>query len=616
MCGFVGIHQLCHEPVSIDEAIASIKHRGPDSDGSCALPWGEGTLHLGHVRLSIIDPRADADQPMSDKTGRIWIAFNGEIYNYQELRRELEEEGVRFRTTSDTEVLLYLYDRRGIDFVQALKGMFAISLVDLNRQLLLLIRDRFGKKPLYYHHSGQRLIFSSEIKGILSQLPSRPDVDLQALRESLSLLAPLPPRTFFAGVRKLEAGHLMLVENGRIREPRRYYDPLDQLTTIAPEADWRQLLERQLIDAVRYRLVADVEVGVFLSGGLDSSLVTALYKELSPKRIHTFSIGYAAHRERYDETDHAQTVARHLGTEHHPLQVGERDFREVLDQLIYHLDEPINDPAAIPTFLLSRWVREHGIKVCLSGEGSDEIFLGYSVYQLLDRCYAQQWSIGDTAGAAGLFVSAKKADCFVRRRQRGEEPYRSIGEYFCLGETDVRGLLSPETLRNTTGPERWLDGLRRRFDGRDLEPLNWASYIDIKQWIAEVLMMKVDKMAMAHGLEVRVPFLDQQLVRFALALPVAVKTNKQLLKQVAEKYLPATIVGRRKKGFSSPFSEWLFEALGEEILTPIRKVNRQRNWFDDRALMTHFEQGRSGRNKHAIWGLFLIAKWCERYDMV
>lgn len=617
MCGFIGVlDKQGRNRGSIVDGLACIKHRGPDADGVQRLSVGESALQLGHVRLSIIDPRSTADQPMGDSSGRLWTAFNGEIYNYKALRAALEKEGVVFRTTSDTEVLLYLYQRRKDAFIEELLGMFSIVLVDLDRGRVLLARDRFGKKPLYYYQDADSFIFSSEIKGILSQLTHTPDVNLQAMRHTLSLLAPLPPDTFFSGIHKLEAGHMMVIENGRPAPVRRYYDPLDHLPPETPAQHHAETLEKHLIDSVRHRLVSDVEVGVFLSGGLDSSLVTALYGRLSDKKIHTFSIGYHSYEQRYDETEHASAVANHLGTAHHPLKVGPRDFLDALDEIVYHLDEPINDPAVIPTFLLSKWVKEHGIKVCLSGEGSDEIFMGYSVYELMRRCYLGKWDPNRPEIAKQIFVNADKAAGYVARLKSEQEPYRTIGEYFCLTEADIGALFQPEVLTSTTGAIPTIEGLARRFAKSGIDRLNWTSYIDLKHWIAEVLMMKVDKMAMAHGVEVRVPFLDHRLVQFAFSLPVEAKMGKRLVKQTAAAYLPSQIIERRKKGFSSPFSEWFFNELGTEILAQIRKVNRVRNWFRDDALVYHFEQGKKGRNKHAIWGLYLIAKWCERYAMV
>ena len=616
MCGFIGISDTRERPKEAFAAsLQTIKHRGPDADGIRTLRMGENTLSLGHVRLSIIDPQAASDQPMGDAAGQLWIVFNGEIYNYKALRDELKTQGVQFRTGSDTEVLLHLYRHRGDDFVQDLIGMFSMAVVDLAQNRILLARDRFGKKPLYYSRCGDKLIFASEIKAVLRELPHTPDVNLSAMRHAMSLLAPLPPDTFFKDISKLAAGHLMVVENGK-QVVRRYYDPLEHLTSPTPDQMTPETLESLLMDSVRHRLVSDVEVGVFLSGGLDSSLVTALYSRLSGNKIHTFSIGYDSHKQRYDETDHANEVAKHLGTEHHPLIVGPHDFLEALDSIVYHLDEPINDPASIPTFLLSRWVNSHGIKVCLSGEGSDEIFLGYSVYELLRRCYRDEWEPSRADIAQQIFVNADMGRTYVDRLSSGNEPYRTIGEYFCLTETEVQQLLQPEVLQATTDPMSTLDSHAQDFKNSDLDQINWPSYIDLKHWISEVLMMKVDKTAMAHAVEVRVPFLDHRVVQYAFSLPPEVKMGKRLLKQTAAPYLPPHIIERRKKGFSSPFSEWFFNELGNEILATIRKVNRTRNWFRDDALETHFERGRQGRNKHAIWGLYLIAKWCERYAMV
>ncbi|MFP5212707.1 MAG: asparagine synthase (glutamine-hydrolyzing) [Acidobacteriota bacterium] len=613
MCGFIGVvgGQVA-DPLGL---IASIGHRGPDDCGY----YSDGDVFLGHARLSILDLSSKGRQPMTDADGGVRIVFNGEIYNFLSLRKELQARGVRFKSNTDTETLIYLYKELGVGFFHRLNGMFALAIHDTVNRRVVLARDRFGKKPLYYCMDKGKLVFASEIKAILKALDRKPGLNITALRQYLAYLAPLPPHTFFEGVWKLEAGHRLIYENGAIKAVEQYYDPLTSPpVAVMDREEALEAVRRTLFDAVRSRLVSDVEVGVLLSGGLDSSLISAIYKEVSSRRLHTFSIGYEEHRNRYDELDFARITASHLGLEHHPLIASRKDFVRVLEDVVFHLDEPINDPAAVPTFLLAEWINSHGVKVCLSGEGSDELFLGYSLYEAVRPFYG----LGPVGGGDYVLPSGgMQKEAYRRRAASGREVYRSIGEFFGLDDHGKNYLLSGGADEN----ESW-DYVRKHFDAfmkwsdrfspGAYDPTKWCSYIDLKVWIAEVLMMKVDKMSMAHGLEVRAPFLDRDLVELALAIPTPLLMDKALLRAIAADCLPDSIVARRKKGFSSPFLEWLYDEYGDDILSAVRKVNRQLGLFRDDALEYYFNEGRQGNCKHVIWGLYVFARWCDVYDLV
>ncbi|MHC1729399.1 MAG: asparagine synthase (glutamine-hydrolyzing) [Syntrophobacteraceae bacterium] len=618
MCGFIGV-----KGKRIDNAaglVDILKHRGPDDSGY----FQKDDLFLGHVRLAIQDVSENGRQPMCDCDEEVRIIFNGEIYNFHEIRRELEEKGVRFKSQTDTEVLIYLYRLYGIAFLNRLRGMFAFAIIDTQKERIILARDRFGKKPLYYCCRDGAFIFSSEIKAILKALPSKPEIDTVALGQYLSYLAALPPRTFFKGIHKLEAGYYLIYEKGEIKEHKQYYDPLRGVAGCCDSQSAQERISETLLESVRHRLVSDVEVGVFLSGGLDSSLLTALYQEISPRRVHTFSIGYDDYRKRYDELDFAQLASSHLDTEHHPLVVCQDDFVQALEEVIYHLDEPVNDPAAIPTYLLAKWVRDNGIKVCLSGEGSDELFLGYSIYpQILEYCGLT----GDTGNGTGpdpvpLPVGCFKDEEYLRRACTKLPVYRTIGEFFALDDSQKNRIMVERALPDASweGIAKYSDafaGYRlTHADSALTDVLKWCSYIDLKVWIPEVLMMKVDKMAMAHGVEVRAPFLDHDLVELAFSIPSGLLLDKAPLRTIAAAYLPPEISGRRKKGFSSPFLEWFYSEYGDEILLTVQRVNRKLGLFRDEGLSYFFEQGKQGACKHVIWGLYLFARWCEAYDMV
>lgn len=580
MCGIIGANRI---PVSPETLLRRLFHRGPDHQGYLCK---EGNF-FGHVRLSIIDPYPEAHQPMC--MDGVILLFNGEIYNFEELKRKHHLTCI---TRSDTEVILRMYHKYGVGALEYIEGMFAFALYDERERKWICARDRFGKKPFYYRFHGGNFYFSSEIKGVLAQLSGKPSLNLQALWEYLAFQSPLDNHTFFEGIFKLPAGHYLILENDKLRTEC-YYD-LDGILL-------RPMSEEQVIDdidtllkeSIERRLVGNSDIAALLSGGLDSSLVSALYARQSGRRIHTFSIGYDEHS-RYCELGYAREAAEQIGSFHHELRVSRNTYLDAIENVLEHLDEPMSDSAAIPTYLLSHFVHEHGFKVCLSGEGSDESFLGYTHYEPILK------KMEGAPHHPGGFLLTKEWE-YDRRLYENEPLYRSAGETFTAHQ--LRQLQAVE--------QPWLEWqIQSSYKG-----VQWLTYIDFKLWIAEVLMTKVDRMSMAHSLELRAPFLDRTLVEYMLGVdPVLKRGNmsKALLKKVAEPYLSESIIHRPKKGFSSPYIEWIFEGYGEGVEGIIRDVNRDLGIFDDTFIRFLVREGREGRLKQHLYALYLFAKWYKK----
>ena len=615
MCGIFGViekskvdkKKACH-------ALNLLSHRGPDNT---SFFWSNG-IFLGHTRLSILDLSEKANQPM--KFGNLIIVYNGEIYNHLELREKYLKD-YEFKTSSDTETLLYLYHKLGRKCLHLLNGMFSFAIYDRVNKKIELFRDRFGKKPLYFCKKGDLFIFSSEIKSILYYLPNIPEINKKAFMEYLTFWAPLPDETFYKEIRKLPAGFYLSysLRERRIADYNSYYElPLktDHSIFSKTKEDLINETENLLLSSVNYRLLSDVEVGAFLSGGIDSSLVVSMYSTLSDKKIRTFSIGYSEHK-RYDELNYAELVAEKVGTEHTSIVVTKEDFIEASERILDFLDEPVSDPACIPTYILSQKVKEEEIKVILTGEGSDEIFLGYDNYFKVLDFYLLQNSLDKNLKEKLLGYHEKQRNLtreweFFRRAFSDEIIYRSNGENF----TDFQKVC---LLREVLKPEKFSsqEVLYSKFPAiKSISNFSLLlSFIDLKVWIAEVLMTKLDRMTMAHSVEARAPFLDYRLVEFVLRIPQELRlgnTTKALLKPIAEKYLPHSIVYRKKKGFSSPFLEWYYDVYGKEILVRLKRMNDELGWFKKDFLEFLFSEGQKGHFKLHMWSLILFEKWFSK----
>ena len=593
---------------------AAIRHRGPDDQGIHV----EGGVALGMRRLSIID-LATGRQPIHNEDRTVWVVFNGEIYNYAALRADLEGRGHRFYTSSDTETIVHAYDEWGEDAFGRLRGMFAIALWDRRRRALLLARDRVGIKPLHYAALGDRLYFGSEIKAILAGSACTPAIDLEALDHYLSFLYTPRDASIFAGIRKLPPGHFLRWQDGTATVHRYWRLPAAEHAP-ASDADAVDALRTVLGEAVQSHLMSEVPLGAFLSGGVDSSLVVGLMARASSRPVKTFSIGFD--EPQYDELEHARAVARHFGTEHHEFVV-RPDALAILDDLVAHFDEPFGDSSAIPTWYVSEMARRH-VTVVLSGDGGDELFGGYDRYFPHPRVAAfDRWAPpGSRAVAAWTWpwlphgASGKNFLRRVARDARG----RYLDEIGFFQPDEKGALLSGDVRRRLNGAdaEARMSAHFERF--RHLPWHAQMMHVDFETYLPEDILVKVDRMSMAHSIESRVPLLDNEVVEFAARLPARCKirdgTRKHILKEAASGLLPAGILARRKQGFGVPVGVWFrgnLRDLFSDVLLSARA--RQRGYFERRFVERLVREHVTGRRDHTLrlWGLVVFELWHQQY---
>jgi asparagine synthase (glutamine-hydrolysing) len=599
-----------------------IVHRGPDQEGFFCTDG----MSLGFRRLSIIDLSENGSQPMFNEDNTVCLVFNGEIYNFQELRALLEARGHRFRSHTDSEVILHGYEEYGIDVVNHLRGMFGFALYDTARKRLLLARDRIGIKPLYYTEQNGRLVFGSEIKSILQDPGVERRVNHQALYDYLGFEFVPSPETMFAGISKLPAGHLLVWENGRA-EVTRYWDL--SFRPAAPMPSFGEAVEQlraHLDAAVKSHLVADVPLGVFLSGGLDSSCLVALMRRHISGPLKTFTIGYED--KTFSELDYAQIVADHCQTEHRVLRLDSLKPAYV-EETLYHLDEPMTDLSTVPLYLLCKQAREH-VTVCLSGEGADESFAGYdrfkasrlnsSYFNLLPRVVRQQLVgrmarlLPDQPQKKGVINMLKR---FVEGATLPEDGQHLRWQYF-LNRTLEEGLFQPGFRAQINADPFWqVREHAGRCDARD--QVNREIYLDMRFMMTDSVLMKVDRMSMASALEIRVPLLDHVLVEFLASLPGDWKLNKMTTKYIfraaLEGLLPDKIVHRGKQGYSLPVKHLLRGELRDYMVERLHDSTVLRETMDmaciDRLIAEH--DARKHNHNHILWALLNVAIWHDRF---
>jgi asparagine synthase (glutamine-hydrolysing) len=620
MCAICGIVNFtAADPVDrtvIEKMTQALAHRGPDDDGY----FIEGQVGLGHRRLSIID-LSGGKQPIFNEDESAAIIFNGEIYNYQDLAAGLASAGHTFKTRSDTETILHAYEEYGEDCVRHLRGMFGFAIWDRRARRLLLARDRLGVKPIYYYRDGRFLAFASEIKALL-EIPSIPrEVDPEALDLYLSLRYVPGPRTMFKNIFRLPPGHLLVVDEAGVRI-KKYWD-IDYAA--AESHSPKDLLERfqDLLDeSVRMRLIAEVPLGVFLSGGLDSSAILAqMSKVTGGERIKTFSVGYETFDEKEEEAnefEYARLAAKAFSAEHHEYRLSAKEFEESAPDLVWHLDEPLADPSAIPLYFISKLAREH-ITVVLSGEGADEILGGYGIYRrmlALDQIYRRS-PAGLLAPWLARLAPSEALRHYVRMSgQPLETRYRGVSRGF--GAEGKRRLIGEDRVNES---ERQLQCVFGEYFNavEKASPLNRMLYVDAKVWLPDDLLIKADKMTMATGLELRVPFLDHKLVEFAATLPDNRKLNgtgKAILRQAMRGVLPDAIIDRPKKGFPSPIASWLRGPLRQFPRDHLLAQNSACSNYLDRGAVTRVveehDQGRTDRSQE-IWTLLVFEMWHRQF---
>jgi asparagine synthase (glutamine-hydrolysing) len=618
MCGICGIYEYrSGDPVqeeTLRGMMHSIRHRGPDGEGL----YLERTLGLGSRRLSIIDVEGGR-QPIYNEDGSIVVVFNGEIYNYRELASDLQGRQHRFKTASDTEVIVHLYEELGDDCIEKLHGMFAFAIWDTRRRRLLVARDRLGIKPLYYANNG-RLVFGSEIKCLLHDPHVERRLDLDALSNFLSLKYVPSPQTMFTGVASLPPGHLMSCDaHGLTIRP--YWD-----LSFAGchnghlrEEDYAEQLSTLLRDCVQSQLVSDVPFGAFLSGGVDSSTVVALMSQCLPKPVKTYSIGFGPEGEEVSELAYARLVAKHCETDHHEVIVRAQDLINLAEKLVWHLDQPSAEVAALPNYLLAE-AAARDVKMVLTGEGGDELFAGYvryageklaSLFRFVPQP-AKSLALAASSCVPGLRRPkvALHAWCEPREVPR-------LANWFPLFDLEMKSRLMSEELKRslqTNSHEQVFAKQLARSDAPD--GLSRMLYVDTKLYLPDALLARGDKASMAASLEARVPLLDHKLVEFAASLPPTLKlkrlARKYLLKQVARPLLPAEIINRKKKGFPTPISAW-FRKEARPFLRDTLSASAvaRRGLFNPKCVQQLLDDHDCHRGDHGgpLWALIHVELW-------
>ena len=636
MCGITGAvwtrPEKALDPQTLQGMIDVLAHRGPDGEGSYqaelrSQPGRASSpgVALGHRRLAIIDV-AGGKQPMANEDGSLWLVFNGEIYNFRDLRRRLEGSGHRFQTRSDTETILHLYEDQGLEFLDHLNGMFALALWDAQRRRLILARDRLGEKPLVYRLEPGRLLFASELKSLL-EVPDVPrQLDPGAIDAYLTFKYVPHPQTIFRGLSKLPPGHVAVYADERL-EVRRYWRPDFQAEDDRPAKQYAEELRELLSSSVQMRLESDVPLGAFLSGGIDSTIVVGLMQKLSPEPVRTFSIGFPVPE--YDETHYARLAAERFGTEHREFRV-DPDAVAVLPKLVWHYDEPMADNSAVPTWYLSQVTRQH-VTVALTGDGGDELFAGYPRYQAA-------WLAGHfdrlpdvvrrvLAGRFWQRLPASPRQKGIRRRFKRfvevltHPPLRRYLEWVAVFTEGRRAELYEDDFLASlpeVDPLDFLAAEAARSSARD--PVTSLSLTDLTTYLPCDLMTKVDIASMAHGLETRPPFLDHRVVELAARMPLRYKfrlgRGKRILREAFADLLPAEIRRRGKMGFGVPMDHWFrgpLANLTRDVLLDPRTLGR--GLFRPAAVQELVESHLSGQFDHSyrLWSLLVLELWQRRW---
>jgi asparagine synthase (glutamine-hydrolysing) len=616
MCGICGIYNFGSgapaDRGALKHATDAMAHRGPDDEGFHL----DGSLGLGNRRLSIID-LPGGHQPISNENGSVWITFNGEIYNYRELRPALEARGHRFRTASDTETIVHLYEEHGPACLEHLRGMFAFALWDSREKRLLLARDRVGVKPVFYRLEPDRLVFASELRALRELVGQPLEIEPQAVYDFFGFRYIPAPHTFYRGVEKLLPGHY-LVADGRGARVVPYWDVPPEDETARSAGDYAEEVVAHLRESVRLRLVADVPLGVFLSGGTDSSAVVAFMAELGARPLRTFSVGFEERG--YSELPYARRVAERFSTEHHELLLRSQDVAEDLARLIAFRDEPVAEPTDVALYRISRLAAE-SVKVVLAGEGGDELFAGYPKYAA-DRLAGLVSALPQDvtrAIARWLPYRQRRVKLALETLSIRDEAERSATWFASFSREEREALFSPDFLRqvDVAHPARVFEQQLEKV--RDRPPLKRMLYADLKIWLPDNLLLRGDQMTMAASIEERVPFLDHKLVELAARIPSRLLTRgfrtKALLRRALAPHLPPETLRRRKVGFAVPIGPWFRKSLkslvADLVLSPEAKA---RGYFNHRAteqfVREHFD-GVRDRQKQ-LWALVNFELWTRQ----
>lgn len=625
MCGIVGI--LNKDRSAVDKNLIKsmsrvLRYRGPDEEGFYWDSW----IGFGIQRLKVIDLKTGS-QPIHNEDGSVWTVFNGAIYNYQELHNILKCKGHKFYTVSDTETILHAYEEWGDRFLQHLNGIYGFALWDKTEQRLLLVRDRLGVKPLYYYETPNMLVFASEIKALLLHPAVKREIDFDAFNNYLSLAYVPAPLTMFKNTKKLLPGH-MLIWQGGITKIKQYWDVSYEVEEGISEQTSLDRLHSVLKRAVRSQLISDVPLGIFLSGGIDSSILVSLMSQIKERPVTTFSIAYE--EDYYNESGYAKLVADHFRTDHYEFLVRSDIFQE-LPEIVEHLDEPLADAAALPTILLSKLAKEH-VTVVLNGAGGDEIFGGYDRYRrqkFLDWYMKVPEGIRKLVlivieklvpGDIGNFKAFKNRAKMIAEAAKVPLSERYI-TWASVLSADCRGMILSDQLKREISQNDVFLHIKSYFDNSDLDDVSTMMYVDAKTYLVDDILTMTDKMSMAYGLKIRVPFLDHDVVEFAATLPVRYKVrngkSKYLLRKYLSNNLPKRIWNRPKQGFMVPISSWLrkkgyFEYAREILLS---KSAMNRGLFNAKGIERILIDHQKGYEDYggAIWALLNFELWSQKF---
>lgn len=624
MCGICGKINFNSEPIDsklIHSMAEVLNHRGPDDMGV----YVNGNVGLGHKRLSIIDLSGEARQPMSNEDSSIWIVYNGEIYNFQELKKTLEEKGHIFRSRSDTEVIIHLYEDSGIECVKLLRGMFAFAIWDENKKRLFLARDRIGKKPLNYAVKNDFLIFASEIKSILEDPDIKREVNSDSLHHYLTYQYVPHPETMFMGIKKLLPGHILVWEQGKIKIEQYWSLSYKDKVKLTEEECSERLLEL-LTEATKIRLISDVPLGAFLSGGIDSSAIVAIMSKISNKPVKTFSIGFK--EKSFNELKYAKTIAKLFNTEHREYIV-EPDCLEVLPKLIWHFDEPFADSSSIAVYYLARMTHQE-VTVALNGDGGDESFAGYKRYAMnkMANIYslAPLFIRNTITGFIKGFPESTAKNGFIKNFKRfvkgtNFSKENRYGYWMSIFDNESKNNLYSEYFKNRLANTNSWDYIAENYRKCDvIDLLDSTLFVDVMTYLPCDLLTKVDITSMANSLECRSPFLDHKLMEFCASIPSNLKlkgiTTKYILKKALKKILPSGILQRKKAGFGVPVGSWFRNELkryGYETLLSQKSI--ERGYFDKDALKRLLDEHCSGKidHGHRIWALVNLELWHQMF---
>lgn len=627
ICGFIKIGRQSKyiDPKTIHDMCDTMIHRGPDGSG---IWLHDGNMcGLGHRRLSIIDLSDVASQPMSNARGDVVISFNGEIYNHAEIRDELELTGrYQWQTShSDTEVILHAYEEWGIECLHRFRGMFAIAIWDGRNDEFWLIRDRIGIKPLYYTVDNGVLTFASEIKAILKVSDHKYQINEQAFYDYLSYLCTPGEDTLFDGIKKIRPGTWMHIHDGNITT-QRYWDPLDFNRSEINDASETEIIEairNELRTAVELRGVSDVPVGVFLSGGIDSSTNAALFSECSDEKVKTFCVGYPAETESYVSEFHfARQMADYANTEHYEHIITAEETMDFIPQMVRQQDEPIADPVCVPVYFVSKLARDNDVTVCQVGEGSDELFWGYESWKEFSKTNRLN-SIPGTMWLKQLLVwglrhsgsSSGRPYELVRRATQHQPVFWSGAESFF--ETEKKRMIS-DRLKKQFDDYTSFEVIRPTYDrfmnkAHEKSFLNWMTYADLNHRLPELLLMRVDKMSMLVSLECRVPFLDHKFVELALSIPESIKTSnnesKYILKKAVQGIIPNDLIYRKKQGFGAPVLDWFRGSMGDQMKSSVLDIVDGTDLFD----RDYMHRRLQNNPDWSDWFLFNLSLWWKEY---